>query len=101
LDSINRLVAVLISLLVVILPIVAFKSLSGLASKLPQAGCAATCVLLPGYPFAILAHYRLLFSKTRTGPRKTQNPPSVCSLSLHLSFLVWQHSWREAKFNEN
>jgi hypothetical protein len=29
--------------------------------RLPRAACAAACVLLAGYVFAILAHYRLIF----------------------------------------
>ena len=31
------------------------------STSLPRASCAAACVLLVGYVFAVLAHYRLIF----------------------------------------
>jgi len=54
--------ATLISLLLVIVPIVSFSSLSGIFVRLPAAGSSAAAILLAGYILAIQAHYRLIRS---------------------------------------
>ena len=57
-----------IALLFVITPLLVLD----LASvRIPRAACAAACVLLAGYVFAIQAHYRLIFG----GNRRYQTPP--------------------------
>lgn len=66
----------LICLLFVILPIAA-----GLALQLPAAGSAASAVAVAGYIPAILAHYRIVFGSSRTGPRSNPEP-------LELAFVL-------------
>ncbi len=66
--------ATLISLLLVIVPIVSFPSLSGIFARLPAAGCSAAAILLAGYILAIQAHYRLILGANRTGPRTNPEP---------------------------
>jgi len=43
-------------------------------TQLPAAACASAVALLIGYVFAILAHYRLVFGRTRSGPRENPEP---------------------------
>src|SRR5260370_31436695 len=61
--------ATLVSLLLVIVPLVALDPKVPGYLKLPTAACGATAILVCGYVFAILAHYRIFFGGSRTGPR--------------------------------
>ena len=65
--------ATLISLLAVLLPLVMLPG-SSAALKIAIAACGASIVLVAGYVFAILAHYRLLWGKGRSGPRDNPEP---------------------------
>lgn len=58
-----------IALLLVLAPLLIFD-LSTI--QFPRAACAAACVLLAGYVFAIQAHYRLIFG----AGKRYENPPS-------------------------
>jgi uncharacterized membrane protein len=66
--------ATLVSLLLVILPLIAFDPSSSLQTRLPTAACAASALMVAGYIFGILAHYRLIFGKKRSGPRENPEP---------------------------
>jgi hypothetical protein len=72
-------VAIGLSLLFVLLPITAINFSSTIGSRIPVASCAASLILMAGYPFAILAHYRLiLYSNIENGtpsigPEEDQN----------------------------
>jgi hypothetical protein len=66
--------ATLVSLLLVILPLVALTAAAGVLRRLPAAACSASSVLVAGYILSILAHYRLLFGRKRTGPRANPEP---------------------------
>ena len=79
------------SLLLVIFPIVGLKSRPSLLASLPMAGCAATSMMVAGYIFGILAHYRLLFGKGRTGPRDNPEPAErwIVILSVVLAIAVF------------
>src|SRR5262249_31528064 len=67
--------ATLFSLLLVIIPLVVLDPNSAAFKMLPSAACASAAVLVAGYPFAILAHYRFIFPGDRTGPRVNPEPP--------------------------
>jgi hypothetical protein len=54
------------SLLLVVLPLIAFSEPSEFAFSVAAGTCAATSVLLLGYPFAILDHYRIEIGVWRT-----------------------------------
>jgi len=41
---------------------------------LPRAAASAACVMVGGYIFAILAHYRLILGRRRIGPRVNPEP---------------------------
>lgn len=66
-------IATLLSLLLVILPLVAADPTSNLYKAVPSAACATSAILIAGYPFAILAHYRLIFGK-KLGDAQRCNP---------------------------
>jgi hypothetical protein len=66
--------ATLISLLLVIFPLVTLSSRPGILENLPAAGCSAVSIMVAGYIFGILAHYRLIFGKNRSGPRDNPEP---------------------------
>src|SRR5436305_6921155 len=57
--------ATAISLIFVILPLVAVQKPSVLTTRLPWAACSAAAIMVSGYIFGILAHYRLIFGKKR------------------------------------
>jgi len=61
--------ATLLCLLFVILPL-----LSTTTTSLPAAAAAAAAVLVAGYVFALLAHYRIVFGGRREGPRTNPEP---------------------------
>ena len=50
--------AMIVAVAAAVIPLLAFNLSS---TKIPRAACAASCVLLAGYVFAVLAHYRLIF----------------------------------------
>ena len=62
-----------ISLLLVLLPLLVVPRTSRWIA-LPTAACASASVLVAGYIPAILAHYRLIFSGKRFGPRTNPEP---------------------------
>jgi hypothetical protein len=66
--------ATLISLLLVIFPLVAFSATSTVVLRFASASCAAASLMVAGYVFGILAHYRLLLGKHREGPRQNPEP---------------------------
>lgn len=66
--------ATLACLLLVILPMVALGPRRGMLQNLPAAGCSAASVMVAGYIFGILAHYRLILGKSRSGPRDNPEP---------------------------
>jgi len=53
--------ATAVSLLLVVLPLASFGAMPSGLIKLPAAACSATSILVVGYVFGILAHYRFLF----------------------------------------
>ena len=61
--------ATLICLLLVILPIT-----FSLGLRLPAAASAAAIIMVAGYVFAILGHYRIVFGHKRIGPRFNPEP---------------------------
>ncbi|MGJ4917640.1 hypothetical protein [Bradyrhizobium oligotrophicum] len=74
--------ATLVCLFFVILPLI-FQT----TSRVPTAAAGAATVLVGGYIFAILGHYRILFGRRRTGPR--YNPePAERVVVLVFSFLA-------------
>jgi uncharacterized membrane protein YhaH (DUF805 family) len=66
--------ATLTALLLVLLPLTALTNRPGRLADLPSAACAAAVLMVAGYIFAILAHYRLLFGRRRSGPRLNPEP---------------------------
>jgi len=79
--------ATIISLLLVIFPIIVFPDDSFFYLKLPRAASAASTIVVAGYTFGILAHYRLIFGKNR--PALRDNPePSEKIIVLTTAFLA-------------
>ena len=68
------LAAILLSLLLVVLPIVAIRDPSAFVLNLAAGSCAAAAVLLAAYPFAILDHYRIEIGVRRLGDRMKGEP---------------------------
>jgi len=60
------LAAILLSLLLVVLPLMAIVEPGRLAYSIAAGSCAAASVLIAGYPFAILDHYRIEIGTWRT-----------------------------------
>ena len=85
--------AIFVSLLLVVFPIVTFRTLSGFAAKLPVAACSASCLLVAGYVLAILADYRLLFGRKRRGEGKNPEPTErwivISTAVICLGLFVW------------
>ena len=65
------LAAILLSLLLVVLPLMAMAEPSRLAYSIAAGSCAAASLLVAAYPFAILDHYRIEIGTwcTREGER--------------------------------
>ena len=66
--------ATICSVVLVLLPLVLFPTSDTLGVRLPTAGCAASLACLAGYVLGILAHYRLLFGRGRSGARDNPEP---------------------------
>jgi uncharacterized membrane protein len=78
--------ATLTSLILVILPMVTVGPESKLVMKVSIAACSASTALVAGYILSILAHYRLLFGKSRLGAR--ENPEPAEKLLVRLTIVV-------------
>jgi hypothetical protein len=63
-----------ISLILILLPLVSLSPSSWMYRVVPPAACAGAVVLVTGYPFALLAHYRLILGGRRVGPRSNPEP---------------------------
>ncbi len=63
----------LISLVLVVLPLIIASNVAG-TLMVASTACAAAVVLVAGYPFAILAHYRIIMGGGRTGLRDNPEP---------------------------
>ena len=64
------------AIVLVLLPILLFDS-EFLGTRVPTAGCTAALGALGGYVLALLAHYRLVFGSTRSGPRDNPEPAEL------------------------
>ena len=80
--------AALTSLVLVILPIMAIGPESKSVMKVSIAGCSASTALVAGYFLSILAHYRLLFGKSRLGARENPEPAEKLLVRLTLAVSV-------------
>jgi hypothetical protein len=88
--------ATLVSLLLVVFPVVCCRSRPDVLARLPAAGCAATSIMVSGYVFGILAHYRLIFGSGRSGERDNPEPServivilaTLLSIAVFLAVLV-------------
>ena len=67
--------SVTLSLIFVLLLQLVFPDIETLSFALSRGFLAAALVMMAGYIFAILAHYRMLFGGKRTGPRVNPEPP--------------------------
>lgn len=77
--------ATLSALLFGVLPFVSGVVSTSAAIPLAMASSSSSVVLLLGYVFAILAHYRLILHGSRTGPRVNPEPPE--------RWLTWVTAW--------
>ena len=79
-----------ISLLLVVLPILVFKTQNAYLSALPSASCAAAVILVSAYPFAILAHYHMGIGGN-TSNRQKGEPIEifVVVLAFFIAILTW------------
>lgn len=68
------LAATLLSATLVLLPMVLLPESELFGEQVPVAFCAASLVCLAGYIPAVLAHYRIWFGRSRTGPRDNPEP---------------------------
>ena len=66
--------AILLSLLLVVFPLMAFGQTGGRVLALAAGSCAAAAILLAAYPFAILDHYRIELGAKRQGDRHKGEP---------------------------
>lgn len=78
-------VATLISLIGVLFPLLLLPAFP-LIGRFIVAACGASVLLVAGYVLAILAHYRLLWGKCRSGPR--DNPEPAERVLVYLSVVV-------------
>lgn len=68
------LVATLMCLLLVLIPTMLIGETKSILTRLPLAANTTALVLVAGYIFGILAHYRLFFGTKRTGKRENPEP---------------------------
>jgi hypothetical protein len=82
-------------MLFVVLPLVTFATLPEALSRVPSAVCAGASILVVGYIFGILAHYRLLFWRGDTAAPHVPGEPAervivvaTCLLAVGTLLLV-------------
>ncbi len=84
--------ATCISLLLVIVPLVSVRYVS-----LPAAAAGSAAILVSGYVFAILAHYRIFWGKDRKGPRENPEPAERVITFITLVVATLFFCWRVAQ----
>jgi hypothetical protein len=91
--------ATLLALVFGIFPFVSGFVVTPIANALAMAASSGAVVLLFGYVFAILAHYRLIFGGGRTGPRDNPEPAErwiiwlTVIVAASVFGVVLCHSW--------
>jgi hypothetical protein len=92
------LLASTLSLVGVLLPLVAADPLGKVRQLVPGAACAAAVVVVAWYPFAVLAHYRLILRGSRQGPRENPEPAerwivllALASACVASGYSCWLH----------
>lgn len=88
--------ATTLCLLLVIVPLTAFSGL-----RLPAAAAGSSAILVAGYVFAIMAHYRIFFVREglfwgslREGPRHNPEPSERILVWITTSLAVLFFLWR-------
>lgn len=66
--------AVWAALLLVILPLLIISNITEMVIRFSKAVCSSASILLACYMLAIMAHYRIIFGKRRSGPRNNPEP---------------------------
>lgn len=78
----------LLSLLGVVVPLA-----SGSSTRIPTALAGTAAILISGYIFAILAHYRIVFGQRRDGSRENPEPIEALFIGITsvaaVGYMVW------------
>lgn len=82
-----------LALVAVLLPLVAAHPSSWVHQCLPAPACAALVILLGAYPFALLAHYRFIFSGDRQGVRGPSEPGEVRVITTAVVLAIFTFAW--------
>jgi len=91
--------SMVMALVFVILPLVAFTKPQPFLEDIAAAACASSSFLLVGYIPAILAHYRIKIGSEREGPREEAEPAerawvigtSVIAAIIFLGTIILRH----------
>jgi hypothetical protein len=85
--------AIMLSLLLGIIPLLAMRMSSKAYLILPSSSCAGASILVAGYPLAILAHYRFILGGSRKGPRYNPEPAErwivLATFATSLAVFAW------------
>jgi hypothetical protein len=87
------LAATLVSLLAVLFPLVSTGEPSLTRARIATASCTGCIVLVAGYIFAILAHYRLILGFGRSGPRHNPEPGEQILVFLTILAAISVFAW--------
>jgi hypothetical protein len=92
--------AIEVSLLFVLVPLLIVPRTSRWTLLAPAA-CSAACVLVAGFILSILAYYRLIFGRKRSGPRTNPEPAerAIVLLTAATAVIVFGVALIEAGFS--
>jgi hypothetical protein len=86
-------VATIVSLLLVIVPLTICDPGTTFFKVVPAASCAGSAILLAGYPFAVLAHYRFILRGKRAGARTNPEPPEAWIVAVTAVAAIGTFAW--------
>lgn len=78
----------LLSLLGVVVPLA-----SGASTRIPATLAGTAAILVSGYIFAILAHYRIVFGQHRAGSRENPEPIEALFIGITIAGAVGYMAW--------
>jgi hypothetical protein len=81
--------ATLVAIVLALLPLLFFYDSELGGRRIPTAACTASLAAMGGYSLGILAHYRLLFGKGRSGDREPTEPAELVIILVTVAVAVF------------
>lgn len=84
--------ATVFCLVFAVVPLMLFGTSKPFVTNIARGICAASALMVGGWIFGILSHYRLILSGGRTGPRENPEPAEAIIVLIAFIFAIFAFS---------